>query len=218
MKPIEVKKKIFKTVPLYLNTAITSSQKYGWMVCHGQGQRADRIIHKWSEFDPNEHRVVSLEASNRYYWEGLQEKDVAAWMTSRFRLEDIRDNNDYFDHIYNEYIAPCPLKILFGFSQGGTTMWRWIHDRRPEFDVFIDYAGWIPEDIDLSCLQSYLRDKKLVFAYGTKDHYIKEDTIIGLNKVIDRSKLDIILEAHDGIHKVDRSVLQLLAEKYIYSI
>jgi len=213
MQEILIKKQ--QTVPVYLNDTPTDAQKYGWLVAHGHGQRADFILKKCNRFDSQDHRVVSAEAGNRFYWAEDSQRPVATWMTSRLRLEDIQNNNDYFDEVYDRYIADRAVKVLFGFSQGGTTLWRWIHDRQPDFDVFINYAGWVPEDIDLSILDEYARGKKLIFCSGNTDQYLTPSRILALYEVVEKSTLKIALETFEGGHAVSRDVLYQLSQKYI---
>jgi predicted esterase len=87
-------------------------------------------------------------------------------------------------------------------------MWRWIHDQRPDFDLFINYAGWIPEDIDLSELADYVKGKHLVFVFGTKDEYLTNDRIEMLQMIIERSGLDIHIVKYNGNHSIDRDVIE----------
>jgi len=185
-----------------------------WFVCHGYGQLAENLIKKFDGFVENSNSVLSVEALNRFYWQGVTGQTAATWMTKRFRLDEIKDNNAYLSQVY-QLINPKSKRIIFGFSQGGTTIWRWIYDNRPEFDVFINYAGWMPEDIDLSELQEYLSDKKLIFTYGSNDKYLTEERISVFHKILNKSKLNVEIHKTDGEHKVDRLVLAELYSKYI---
>ena len=214
-KSVELFERIVRTVPVYRNGQETNSQNMGWLLCHGYGQRADHLLRKWDQVGHEEHRLFALEAPHRFYWEGVTGRPVASWMTSRLRTEDIQDNNNYLDKMHKKHIAGMSRKGLFGFSQGGTTIWRWIHDRKPEFDIFINYAGWIPEDIDLTILDRYLKNKTLVFVYGDKDQYLTADRIQALTQIAKQSTLDIYFEIFKGDHRIDREVLQGIIQKYV---
>ena len=109
---------------------------------------------------------------------------------------------------------PGKEEFFLGFSQGGTTIWRWIHEKRPDFDVFINYAGWMPEDIDLSVLSDYLKDKKLIFVHGDKDEYLTKERIEAFNEILTRSTLDVEFLCFDGTHKIERSVLSDVIDKF----
>jgi len=198
----------------YFEAGGKSEAKVNWFACHGYGQLGENLIRKFDGFVAQGHSVISVEALNRFYWQGVTGQTASTWMTKRFRVDEIRDNNDYLSQIYNLENNDAK-KILFGFSQGGTTLWRWIHEKRPDFDVFINYAGWMPEDIDLVELKDYLSDKKLVFTYGSNDKYLTDDRIELFHKVLEKSKLNVDIFKTDGEHKVDRSVLDDLFLKYI---
>ena len=185
-----------------------------WFVCHGYGQLADNIIRKFVGFVNLVHSVTCVESMNRFYWQGVTGQVVSTWMTKRFRLEEIEDNNAYLSKIYDANFSNGK-KILFGFSQGGTTIWRWIFEKRPDFDVFINYAGWMPEDIDLSHLKDYLFNKTLIFTYGSNDEYLTEERIDAFKVIVEQSGLNIIIHKTDGMHKVDRLVLNEIYNLYI---
>lgn len=206
---------IQRSVPIYLNAEVTDEQSCGWLVCHGYGQRADHIIRKWDGFDTATHRVVSAEAPHRFYWAGVTGRPVATWMTSRLRLADIEDNNSYLDTLYGKYLRGMAKRVVFGFSQGGTTLWRWVHARRPAIDLFIDYAGSIPEDIDLSVLQEYAKDKTIIFCYGDRDEYMTDEKLASLRSIVAKSGLDVYWHNFEGTHSVDRAVLQELYHTYM---
>lgn len=208
----EQKVSVQRTGVFYTSGDIQTSN-LNWFVCHGYGQLANNIIRKFDGFIEQGHSVVSVESMNRFYWQGVTGHVVTTWMTKRYRLDEIRDNNAYLSSIYKNHIHP-KANILLGFSQGGTTMWRWIFEHRPDFDVFINYAGWMPEDIDLHVLQDYLKNKTLIFTYGSNDEYLTEDRLIKFQEVVDASKLDIQFHKSEGIHKIDRTVLKDISIKY----
>ncbi len=199
---------------VYFQAGDLENAKVNWFACHGYGQLGENLIRKFDGFVDQGHSVISVEALNRFYWQGVTGQTAATWMTKRFRLDEIRDNNAYLSQVFDQ-VNGTSKNVLFGFSQGGTTMWRWIHEKRPEFDVFINYAGWMPEDIDLSELQDYLEDKKLIFTYGAKDKYLTEDRIAMFQEVLAKSKLNVEIYKTGGEHKVDRGVLADIHSRYI---
>jgi len=199
---------------VYFEAGDSEKAMTNWFVCHGYGQLAENLIRKFNEFVARGHAIISVEGVNRFYWKGVGGQTAATWMTKRFRLDEIRDNNNFLSQTYDHLNADAK-KVLLGFSQGGTTMWRWIHEKRPDFDVFINYAGWMPEDIDLSVLQEYLADKKLIFTYGSNDIYLTEDRIEAFHKVLEKSGLNVEIHKTGGEHKVDREVLSDLYHRYI---
>ncbi|MGK0315956.1 MAG: putative esterase [Saprospiraceae bacterium] len=211
MDIIETKIQIARTGVFY-KVGTDLAQRH-WFCCHGYAQVADLMINKFDRREAKGEKVVCVEAPNRFYWKGVRGNPVTTWMTSRYRLDEIRDNNDYLNKVFQSEINQGSEKVLFGFSQGGTTMWRWIHDQRPEFDVFVNYAGWIPEDLDLKVLSEYLKGKRLVFIYGTQDEYLTKDRIEALEMIIERSGLDIKVIKNAGNHSIDRDTIDLVLKK-----
>lgn len=207
------KLKVSRTAVVY-ETKNIQEARYHWFVCHGYGQLADNIIRKFDGLASKGHYIASVEAMNRFYWQGVTGQPVATWMTKRYRLDEIQDNNSYLSEAYRR-LHPEAVRILLGFSQGGTTMWRWIHEKRPDFDIFINYAGWMPEDIDLSILGDYLKGKKLIFTYGEKDQYLTADRIKAFEQVLYRSGLEVEVIKTTGEHKIDRIVLEEICSKYL---
>ncbi len=194
---------------VYYKVGEDSAQRQ-WFCCHGYAQVADMMINKFDRREAEGEKVVCVEAPNRFYWKGVRGNPVTTWMTSRHRLDEIRDNNDYLNKVYQKEIVQESENVLFGFSQGGTTIWRWIHEQRPDFDVFVNYAGWTPEDLDLKILADYLQGKRLIFIYGSKDEYLTKDRIEALEMIIERSGLDIKIIKNNGNHSIDRDMIDMV--------
>ena len=180
-----------------------------WFCCHGYGQLGTYMSKKLERrIDLGEY-VVSVEGANRFYWKGVTGDPVATWMTKHRRLDEIRDNNLYLSKVYESTILKNSesKKILLGFSQGGTTIWRWLHEMRVDFDVFICYAGWIPEDIDLSVLGDYMKGKKLIFIYGDEDEYLTKERVEMVSQIIEASGLDIEVRQTAGTHSINKDTI-----------
>lgn len=212
MKIEESKIKVSRTASVY-SSEVEGNAARQWYCCHGYGQLASNMIQKFDRRIAKGELVVCPEGPNRFYWKGVRGNPVATWMTSRYRLEDINDNNQFLSDVYADRISADAQKVILGFSQGGTTLWRWIHERQPDFDVFINYAGWIPEDIELKSLQQYLSDKQLIFVYGEQDEYLTIQRIDALEMVIKRSGLNIEIMKTKGDHSIDRDVIDKIAQK-----
>lgn len=199
---------------VYFQAGELTNAKTTWFLCHGYGQLGDNLIKKFDRFIDKGHSIMSIEGLNRFYWEGVTGQAAATWMTKRFRYDEIKDNNLYLSKTY-ALLNTHSKKVLFGFSQGGTTLWRWIHEARPDFDVFINYAGWMPEDIDLSILRDYLSDKKIIFTYGSNDKYYTEERVAAFRDVLNKSKLNVEIHKTISEHRVDRSILDELYFNHI---
>jgi len=197
---------------------LSAKTKYFWFVLHGSDMRCEQMLYKFSQFDPEEHFVVAPEGMNRFYAEGFYGDVVASWMTKRDRLYEIHDFSLYLSELYRQYSQKLPAnckKIVMGFSQGGTTIYRWLHRLQETVDILFSYSGWIPEDIDLTQAATSLDKIQKILTYGTSDQYLKEDRIAALNAVIEKNNLDISIHPSEGDHRVNRENLTRLFHELI---
>lgn len=197
---------------------LSERTRYFWIAMHGSHMVCEQMISKFKDFDPEEHFIVAPEGLSRFYHRGFSGEVVATWMTSRDRLHEIEDFSNYLTALYHAFPFPKNQNvktILLGFSQGGTSAFRWLHARNISLDCVIAYACWIPEDIDLRASASDLNKIKLIYTYGDQDEFINESRIEQLSKIIDENKLQVHWEPCEGTHRIDQNQLMVLFEKYI---
>ncbi len=176
-----------------------------WIIAHGYAMRADQILNKFDRLDLENNYFIAPEALSCFYWkkDGVEEP-VASWMTSRFRLDEIDDYSIYL----NDVIGSLNNKAnhnLFGFSQGGTTMWRFINNCKPDFKYFINWSGDIPLDTQYDL--NYLNNKNLYYIYGSKDQYFSSDRIMVLKERVLQLGLKVDFVKFEGGHRIDRTFL-----------
>ena len=196
---------------------LTKQTKYIWFGLHGYGQTADYIAHKLDFLDKEENLVICPEGLNKFYWHD-NDKPVACWMTKRHRYEEIDDFVGYLDALYNRYckhVHHDTKIIFFAFSQGCATLWRWLHATQPRFNVLINWAGWIPEDISYLHLEDYLADKKMYLRYGNSDQYMDAKMIKMLEDVIKKSRLQIDIDQFEGKHNIPSEEIQKFTNLYV---
>lgn len=180
----------------------------------------EQMLHKFDEFDSNEHFIVAPEALNRSYRQMFKGEPLASWMTSRDRLYEIEDYSNYLEEVVHDLKTKMPFGsklIVLGFSQGGMTMFRWLHAKDPYIDFYIAYACWIPDDIDLrhnNCLQN----TPGVYTYGTEDRFLTRDRVEILKQRNKDQQLDLAILSYHGEHKVDRAQLKTIFERYIKAL
>jgi len=218
MNKIEHELKITKTAQYYSNDISITSCKYFWFACHGYGMLAEALLDKF-HWVTDDHLVVAPEGLSRFYWEGVTGRPVASWMTKKNRLSEIEDNCNYLDILYDQYVKELPVgakKILFGFSQGTATLWRWIHRSKPDFDVAIVWAGSIPEDIvyDREHI-SQINQAELYHFIGNRDRFITEDMKSMVKGVIEHHGMEFSFIDFEGEHKVYPDVLKKFFKDYI---
>ena len=183
--------------------------KVAVLVCHGYAHLADRIIQKFSNIPKEDIYVVSPEGLSVFYWKGMKQDPVASWMTSRNRLDEISDFSHYLTQVYNGYLSDFKGKIvLMGFSQGCATIWRWQHRASVAYHSMINWAGWIPEDIDLSDTMSHLENPIVHIAIGDQDQYLSDDRVAAMKEVVNRNNIPATYHTFEGKHQVDRTLLE----------
>ena len=195
------------------------STKYIWIAMHGYGQLASRMINKFDFLDPKEHFVIAAEGLNRFYWDGKGDRrPVSCWMTSQNRYDEIEDFTSYLQSLHDRYCRHVNQNtkiILLGFSQGCATMWRWLHSHQPHYDLAINWAGWIPEDISYVHLEEYFSDKTHFLLYGTEDHFITEKAIEGIKEVISQNNLKVKIQRFEGGHKIVKEEFQKFCKDHV---
>ncbi len=199
---------------------LSEKTKYFWFCLHGSNMLCEQMLYKFNDFNPEEHFVVSPEALNRFYANGFGGDVVASWMTSRDRLEEIADFSNYLSNLYNLYLSKLPQtcqKIILGFSQGGTTAFRWLHQNTISANLLLAYSCWIPEDIDLTKSATDLSKLKLIYTFGLQDEYLTKERISLVESIIDKNQLSINLISYEGIHKIDRRHLDDLFQSHVKS-
>jgi predicted esterase len=208
------KMRIKRTAHVYATGEISTAQNL-WLVCHGYGQQADRLIQKFTGLDLSENIVLVPEGISKFYWNGFSGEPVASWMTRRHRLDEIEDYCDYLDQVLANWLEKKKFEkiILFGFSQGCATIWRWVQSRRPFFHVLLNWAGNVPEDISYLDLQIYLATKKLYMVYGKSDPYINDQRMHEIRNTIDKNKLNFNYRIFEGGHSIHPLALEKITNE-----
>jgi dienelactone hydrolase len=197
---------------------LSQKTKYFWFGLHGSRMLCEQVIYKFNNFDPDEHFVVAPESLSRFYEKDFGGPVVGSWMTKRDRLHEIEDNGNYLSGLYSQFLTQLPdgcKKTIFGFSQGGTTVFRWLHSRNVEVDYLIPYACWIPEDIDLTESKTDLVQIKILYTYGVNDIYLTAELIEMVKDIITKNKLEVTQLPYDGDHRITKKQLSTIFTKYI---
>jgi predicted esterase len=207
---------IQKTAHYYsLGTASVKTKRL-WIICHGYGQLASRLIQQFQLLDLEENFILAPEGLHRFYWQGFSGEVAASWMTKADRLDDIADYSNYLQQLYEQYLSILPPNvqiILFGFSQGCATHCRWINEKQPHFDKLVLWGGALPEDIDYQPLLPYFSDKEIIFAYGLQDQFLTIENRI--QNHIDFAKANGISMktwTFEGKHETRKEVIRVFDE------
>jgi dienelactone hydrolase len=186
-----------------------------WIVIHGYGQLAADFLAPFKAIAGSDRAVLAPEALNRFYREsagaaGHAGRPVGAtWMTREDRDAEIADYVAYLDNVATQFARGRPLTVL-GFSQGVSTLMRWVTAGRTSVDRVIAWAGELPADVDLVRHRDRLPPDGLDVVIGSVDEYA---TWINLDAVKERLRAAEIpqrMHLFDGGHRLDRSTLLAL--------
>jgi len=188
-----------------------SHAKQIWMVLHGYGQLANRIVRKFDHLNLDEIYAIAPEGLNKFYWHDAKREPVATWMTKHERDDEINNYLSYLDQVYDTLILPhlnhAKFNIL-GFSQGTATMWRWVMHRKPELSKLIQWAGEFPPEPPYKQHLDYLEGIDLKYLYGTNDKFINGPFGEKIFKQIDQQPFEMDVVKYDGTHRINREVLK----------
>lgn len=213
MEPRITKLQIQRTAHIAeLGNDITKSKQI-WMVLHGYGQLANRIVRKFDKLNLDDIYAIAPEGLNKFYWHDENRTPVATWMTKHERLDEIDNYLNYLDQVYESMIVPhldhATFSIL-GFSQGTATMWRWVTHKQPKLTKLIQWAGEFPPEPDYASHLDYLKGIDLNYVYGKQDKFIKGPFGDKIFKQIEEKPFDMKILAFEGEHRIDRAVLKSL--------
>lgn len=187
-----------------------SQAKQIWLVLHGYGQLANRIVRKFNHMSLDEIYTIAPEGLNKFYWHDEHRTPVATWMTKHERLDEIENYLDYLDQVYETIIEPhldhANFNIL-SFSQGTATMWRWVTHRQPKLSKLIMWAGEFPPEPDYKSQGEYLSSIDMQYVYGDKDEFIKETYKEKVLKQLKDNVPNMKVIKYQGGHRIDRDVL-----------
>ncbi|MGB1207118.1 MAG: alpha/beta hydrolase [Chitinophagales bacterium] len=201
---------VTRTARYYTYGNLSETTKQVWFVCHGYGQPAASMIKHFKVLNPDKHYVVAPEALSRFYWNGFNGEIVASWMTSEDRENEIRDYvhylNDLYEQIMSQINQPIHINVL-GFSQGATTVSRWVGAGKVAVNRLVLWAGLIAEDLNLKTALPIFQKADIFFVYGTKDPYIKGEYLEKAETMMQEYKLKYQTLTFEGKHEIHRPTI-----------
>jgi len=219
MHPIEYHRiQVNKTARYFTYGSLNRNTKYLWIICHGYAQTAESFIQNFTHLDPEIHFIVAPEGLSRFYKNGFEGEVVASWMTKLDRLDEISDYARYLQTICEYFVSQISDEvkiILFGYSQGGSTVYRWITSKYPYFNCFVNWAGWIPEDLDYEDSKHYLNAKKNLYIYGLEDRFLPTERINHLSNFCQENDLHVKFYHFNGKHVIDKDFLNIIIQKHL---
>ena len=209
MKEIRVKTQ--KTARVYFSNEITDKTKEVIIACHGYAQLGKYFIRKFDCISSEERCVVAPEALSKFYWNGMNGRVVASWMTKEDRESEIEDYISYLNQIYKmiKDLNPEVKIIAFGFSQGSSTISRWIAQDNPEVicDRLILWSGSFPMDV---IERDIFKTIPFDYLFGNQDQYYSKEKVVELEEALNSHGINPNFTEFDGEHKVYELDLQKL--------
>ncbi|MBK6489742.1 MAG: esterase [Gemmatimonadetes bacterium] len=188
-----------------------------WLVIHGYGQLASDFIAPFDAIAGPGRAVLAPEALNRFYREreggagGHAGRPVGAtWMTREDREADIADYVAYLDTVAAELARGRPLTVL-GFSQGVSTLLRWVALGATPVQRVVAWAGELPADVDLLERRDRFSASGLDVVIGSVDEYATWINLDGLKRRLHAAAIPHRVHLFDGGHRLDRATLVTLA-------
>ncbi|KAA9339642.1 phospholipase [Hymenobacter busanensis] len=188
-----------------------------WVVCHGYGQLAAYFIRHFRtvvEHAPGT-VVVAPEGLSKFYLQGTSGRVGATWMTREDRLTEIEDYARYLDQLLGQLQACCPPGVpvtLLGFSQGASTLSRWLLRSAFRPAHLVLWASSFPEDVDPAAVQNLLTTlPKITYVCGDTDAYVSASRVAEQVQLLRQHGAHPQVIGFAGGHELNASVLRQLS-------
>ena len=186
----------------------TRASEECWLVLHGYGQLAQYFLPKFELLSQKAY-VIAPEGLSLFYLQGVNGSIGATWMTREFREIAIRNYIAYLTSIYQTTLANrVPQRIvLFAFSQGVSTLIRWVISNDIPFDEMILWAGDFPKDVDPERCRTVFAGKKVSYVYGNEDTFVTAERFAILQGTLTEYGLFPEIIQFSGRHEIPAEVL-----------
>lgn len=208
---------ITKTARYYTLGKANPDTEEIWFVLHGYGQLASFFIRHFEVLNNGKRLIVAPEALSRFYVGRDPVRVGATWMTKIDREQEIQDYLAYLNQVASHIMGLVesrrkPITVL-GFSQGATTVSRWVTEGRFPAQRLILWAGPVAHDLDLKAYGPTLSSMAPCFVVGDKDHYITPEKLAEERARLEAENVGVTYIPFEGTHKIDKDVLLKLAER-----
>lgn len=199
---------VSKTARYYTLGQLNEKTKQVWIVLHGFRQNAKSFV---AEFEPllnDSIFFVAPEALNRFYLTRQGTEVGASWMTREDRLNEIKDYINYLDTLYTGLgLKEFEGQITaLGFSQGASTVTRWLDATPHKIDRAIVYAGEVAPELLPLKEKSGLRKTKNYYVCGTQDEFFTPAALSIVKN--DYQQLNFTEFFFEGTHVINTEALK----------
>ena len=190
---------------------VNNETKGLWMVLHGYAQNGADFINQFAPLANDGNYIVSVEALSRFYAKGFYGNVAASWMTREDREADIKDNTEYLWRVYEkEFLPYAETKQihLLGFSQGATTLSRFVSFKLPALHHLWICAGDVPDDMNWNNFKTSTDKATLHIMLGKQDPLIAADKVAALQQTLHHKNIQFQLHEFEGVHEVNIELIQ----------
>ena len=199
---------VSKTARYYILGELNEKTQQVWIVLHGFRQNAKDFLKEFEPLANDTNLFVAPEALNRFYLTRQGREVGASWMTREDRLNEIKDYVNYLDTLYqNLGLADFKGQVnALGFSQGASTLTRWLDATKNKVDRAIVYAGEVaPELLPLKATSGLKRTQNY-YVCGTRDEFFTPAALdIVKNAYLELNFTEIFF---DGTHVINVDALR----------
>jgi predicted esterase len=197
-----------------------------WFVCHGHGQLAARFLSRFLPLENPSRLFIAPEALSRYYLtppkvgpHPLGTPVGASWMTSEDRESEIADYVSYLDLLHDEIFsvvdrAKVRLWVL-GFSQGASTVVRWVVRGRVEPDRVVVSSGMLPAELDEASASRLTVRAPLTVTLGDDDEFATDDHLAGEEAKLKQLRIPYEVIRFKGGHTITPELLDRLTHSTV---
>lgn len=196
---------VTKTARYYTLGELNNETSEVLIVLHGFAQSAAVFIQSFQELSVPHRFIIAPEALNRFYVRGAKGEVGATWMTSDDRLSEISDYCNYLESLITSFNLDNIKLIALGFSQGASTLTRWVQSSKHHFDKVIVYAGQVaPELIPLTPNSNLLATKNY-YIVGDQDPFFTPHIVAELKTQY--LELNFEYVHYSGNHTINQQVI-----------
>jgi predicted esterase len=201
-----------KTARYYLLGNPSNKIENIWFVFHGFGQLACDFINEFNCIANEKTLIIAPEAMNKFYIRGFTGKIGSTWMTKEDRENEIIDYINFANNVYKEILDKVDLSKInfnvFGFSQGGHTVLRWLNKSKVKVHNLIIWGSGFARDINYDEDLIYWNNCKSKLVIGRKDKFITKETLEKEIKFLQSIGINYELIEFDGDHAIDEYILK----------
>jgi predicted esterase len=173
---------------------------------------AGNFIKTFAELAEGGDYVIAPEALSRLYVKGDYGDVGANWMTKEDRENEISDYVDYLDKLYETEITQNKKDFSFninalGFSQGATTLSRWLALGKAGVNKAIFWCGNLAHDVDYSKSEQF-KNTPIYLVFGNKDKYYPADFYKTQVELLQKHGIEAKFHVFDGGHEIKVEVMK----------